>query len=138
MRIIAIAAALALGGLLAAASAEAQTSDTAGSAGSAAAGGTSASSAGTGGTSTAGGRTGSSLATGGSAAGGKINGHSHVSGGGGHLNGQTMEQAHQGGTFSKSHTRTKDKPGGVTSTTKSMSHVPGEKPVKSTSTGSSQ
>lgn len=107
-----------------------------GTGGSAAAGGTSASTLGTGGTSTGPAGTGSSLATGGSAAaaGGKAQSGSHVNNGGGNvLNGQAKAQAHDGGTFSKSHTKTQVKAGEeVGSRTKSMSHVLGEKPVKST------
>ena len=84
--------------------------------------------------------TGSSLATGGSAAGGKTMDRSHVNEtGNGGLNGQSKAMAHDGGTFSKSHTKTKVKDGeSVDSRTKTMSHEPGSKPVKSTtSTGSS-
>ncbi|TXM97946.1 hypothetical protein FV222_15230, partial [Methylobacterium sp. WL103] len=101
------------------------------------AGGTSASTVGTGGTSTgANGATGSSLATGGSAAGGKTMDRSHVNEtGNGGLNGQSKAMAHDGGTFSKSHTQTKVRDGeGVESRTKTMSHEPGSKPVKSTTT----
>ena len=116
-------------------------SATAGSGGSAAAGGTSASTLGTGGTSTgANGNTGSSLATGGAAAGGKTMDRSHVNEtGNGGLNGQSKAMAHDGGTFSKSQTKTKVRDGeSVASRTKTMSHEPGSKPVKSTtSTGSS-
>ncbi len=126
----------ALGLLVAPALAFAQSSATGGSAGSAAAGGTSASTVGTGGTSTgADGSTGSSLATGGSAAGGKTNDRSHVNvTGNGGLNGQSKAMAHDGGTFSKSHTKTKVRDGEVESRTKTMAHEPGSKPVKSTTT----
>nr|NKR04401.1 hypothetical protein [Escherichia coli] len=93
----------------------AQSSATGGSAGSAAVGGTSASTVGTGSTSTgADGKTGSSLATGGSAAGGKTMDRSHVNEtGNGGLNGQAKAMAHDGGTFSKSHTQTKVRDGEV-------------------------
>lgn len=119
--------------------AQAQTggSATGGTAGSAAAGGTSASTVGTGGTSTgADGKTGSSLATGGAAAGGKAIDRSHVNEtGNGGLNGQSKAMAQDGGTFSKSHTKTKVRDGeSVESRTKTMSHEPGSKPVKSTTT----
>lgn len=129
----------ALGLLLAPAIADAQTrgSATGGSAGSAAAGGTSASTVGTGGTSTGSdGATGSSLATGGSAAGGKTKDRSHVNEtGNGGLNGQAKATSHDGGTFSKSQTKTKVRDGeSVESRTKTMSHEPGSKPVKSTTT----
>jgi hypothetical protein len=114
----------------------AQTSMTGGTGGSAAVGGTSASTVGTGGTSTGPSGTGSSIAGGGSAAGGKT--MSNTSGNNGNgpvLNNNTKAQAHDGGTFSKSHTRTQVKAGEeVGSTTKTMSHEPGSKPVKSTTT----
>lgn len=132
----------ALGLLLAPAMAEAQTrgSATGGSAGSAAVGGTSASTVGTGGTSTgANGATGSSLATGGSAAGAKTMDRAKVNEtGNGGLNGQAKAMAHDGGTFSKSQTKTKVRDGeSVESRTRTMTHEPGSKPVKSTtSTGS--
>jgi hypothetical protein len=49
------------------------------------------------------------------------------------LNSNARAQAHEGGTFSRSHTRTKVKAGEeVGSTTKTMSHVPGSKPTMST------
>lgn len=133
-----ITAAAVVGLALAPALAQAQTgAATAGSGGSAAAGGTSASTLGTGGTSTgADGRTGSSLATGGAAAGGRTMDRSHVNEtGNGGLNGQAKAMAHDGGTFSKSHTKTKVRDGeSVESRTKTMSHEPGSKPVKSTTT----
>ena len=136
MRILATTSAVAL--LLAATSPLlAQTSITGGSGGSAAVGGTSASTVGTGGTSTsARGRTGSSIAAGGSAA--AVNGKTQTGvsmnkGNGPVLNSNARAQAHEGGTFSRSHTRTKVKAGEeVGSTTKTMSHVPGSKPTMST------
>ena len=126
----------ALGLIVLPALAQAQGSATGGTAGSAAAGGTSASTVGTGGTSTgANGATGSSLATGGSAAGGKTMDRSHVNEtGNGGLNGQSKAMAHDGGTFSKSHTQTKVRDGEVESRSKTMAHEPGSKPVKSTTT----
>ncbi|MDB5582030.1 MAG: hypothetical protein JWR80_7206 [Bradyrhizobium sp.] len=114
----------------------AQTSISGGSAGSAAVGGTSASTVGTGGTSTSPSGTGSSIAAGGSAAAvdGKARSGTHVNQGNGpNLNANTRAQAHEGGTFSRSHTRTKVKAGEqVQSTTKTMSHEPGSAPLKST------
>lgn len=129
----------ALGLLFAPAMAEAQTrgSATGGSAGSGAVGGTSASTVGTGGTSTgANGATGSSLATGGSAAGAKTMDRAKVNEtGNGGLNGQAKAMAHDGGTFSKSQTKTKVRDGeSVESRTRTMTHEPGSKPVKSTTT----
>jgi len=113
----------------------AQTSISGGTAGSAAVGGTSASTVGTGGTSTSPTGTGSSIAGGGSAAAvdGKAQSRSHVNQGNGPvLNSNTRAQAHDGGTFSRSQTRTKVKAGEeVRSTTKTMSHEPGSAPVKS-------
>ncbi|GJD31010.1 hypothetical protein PMNALOAF_2262 [Methylobacterium adhaesivum] len=120
--------------------AQSKGSATGGTAGSAAVGGTSASTVGTGGTSTgANGTTGSSLATGGSAAGGKTMDRSHVSEtGNGGLNGQAKAMAHDGGTFSKSQTKTKVRDGeSVGSRTRTMTHEPGSKPVKSTTTTNS-
>jgi len=121
----------------------AQTSITGGTGGSAAVGGTSASTVGTGGTSTSPtGSTGSSIAGGGSAAAatGKAQTGSHVNQGNGPvLNSNTRAQAHDGGTFSRSQTRTKVKAGEeVGSTTRTMSHQPGSAPVKSKSTISAQ
>jgi hypothetical protein len=125
-------------GLLLAASSPlaAQTSMSGGTGGSAAVGGTSASTVGTGGTSTSPTGTGSSIAAGGSAAtaDGKAQSGTHVNQGNGPvLNSNTRAQAHDGGTFSRSQTRTKVKAGeDVQSTTRTMSHKPGSKPVKST------
>jgi hypothetical protein len=114
----------------------AQTSISGGTGGSAAVGGTSASTVGTGGTSASPTGTGSSIAGGGSAAAanGKVQSGSHVNQGNGPvLNSNTRAQAHEGGTFSRSQTRTKVKAGeDVQSTTRTMSHEPGSKPVKST------
>jgi hypothetical protein len=114
----------------------AQKSISGGTAGSAAVGGTSASTVGTGGTSTSPTGTGSSIAAGGSAASvdGKAQSGTHVNQGNGPvLNANTRAQAHEGGTFSRSQTRTKVKAGEeVQSTTRTMSHEPGSKPVKST------
>jgi hypothetical protein len=120
----------------------AQTSISGGTAGSAAVGGTSASTVGTGGTSTSPTGTGSSIAGGGSAAsaGGKAQARSHVNQGNGPvLNSNARAQAHDGGTFSRSQTRTKVKAGEeVRSTTRTMSHEPGSAPVKSKTSISAQ
>lgn len=121
----------------------AQKSITGGSGGSAATGGTSASTVGTGGTSTsATGSTGSSIAAGGSAAaadGKTQTGVSMNKGNGPVMNSNARAQAHEGGTFSRSHTRTHVKAGEqVGSTTKTMSHVPGSKPTMSTTSTTSR
>lgn len=114
-------------------------SATGGSGGSAAAGGTSATTLGSGGTSTGASGTGSSLASGGSAAGGKASSRTKVNENPNMLQGQSKAMAHEGGTFSKSKTKTKVRNGeSVDSRTKSMSHVPGQKPVKSTSEGEAE
>lgn len=129
--------ALAFAGALAIAGpALAQKSVTGGSGGSAAVGGTSASTVGTGGTSTGSAGTGSSIASGGSAAAVDGKAQSRTTGNNGNgpvLNQNSMAQAHDGGTFSKSHTKTQVKAGEeVSSRTKTMAHEPGSKPVKST------
>lgn len=134
---------LAVAGAMAAAGpALAQKSVTGGSGGSAAAGGTSASTLGTGGTSAGPAGTGSAIASGGSAAAVDGKAQSRTSGNGGNgpvLNQNSMSQAHEGGTFSKSHTKTQVKAGQeVSSRTKTMAHEPGSKPVKSTTGVSSQ
>src|SRR3954469_5358366 len=124
--------------LLAAASPlSAQTSMTGGTAGSAAGRGPSASPLGTGGPSTSGsGQTGSSIAAGGSAAsanGKAQSGTSMNKGNGPVLNSNARAQAHEGGTFIRSHPGTKGKPveeGGPPP--KPMCHVPGSKPTMST------
>src|SRR3982750_4372621 len=120
----------------------AQTSMSGGTGGSAAVGGTSASTVGTGGTSTSPTGTGSSIAAGGSAAAanGKAQSGTKVNHGNGPvLNSNTRAQAHEGGTFSRSQTRTKVKAGDeVQSTTRTMSHQPGSAPVKSKSSISAQ
>jgi len=116
-------------------SAWAQGSAAAGSAGTAATGGTSASSIGAGATTSGPGGNASALGMGASAAGGHAMSRSAVHGNN-NLNGQAMAQAHEGGTFSKSHTVCHDGSGSVDCRTKSMAHEPGSAPVKSTSSGS--
>ena len=94
-------------------------------------------SGGSGGSAAAGGTSASTLGVGGSAAadqGGHVMSRSAVHGNN-NLNGQAMAQAHEGGTFSKSHTHCKaGSSAGVACRTKSMAHVPGSKPTMSTTT----
>ena len=139
---ISITALAAAGALALSGQAFAQKSITGGSGGSAAAGGTSASTLGTGGTSTGPSGTGSSIAGGGSAASVDGKAQSRTSGNSGNgpvLNNNAKAQANDGGTFSKSHTKTQVKAGEeVSSRTKTMSHVPGSAPVKSTTSINSQ
>jgi hypothetical protein len=108
---------------------------TGGSAGSAAAGGTSASTLGTGGTSTSPtGQTSSTIGSAGSAAGGTKNtSKTNIGGNENNLNAMSKARAQDGGTWSKSMTKTKVHKGEVRSRTKSMAHQPGGPPVKSTS-----
>jgi hypothetical protein len=131
------AAALALAG---AALAQTNTgSATGGSGGSAAAGTTSASTLGVGGTSTDSSGSASALGMGASAAAADGSARTRAAvHGRRNLNGQAMAQAHDGGTFSKSHTHCKDRMGrDIDCRTKTMAHVPGQKPVMSTSSTSS-
>jgi hypothetical protein len=110
-------------------------SGTIGSGGSAAAGGTSASGVSSGGTSTDESGTGSSVGAGGSAAAtdGKTMSKSKVNENPNMLQGQTMQKAQDGGTWSKVKSKSKVRPGEELDTrTKSMSHEPGGPPVKST------
>lgn len=116
--------------------ATAQTSSTVGSGGSAAAGGTSASTLGTGGTSTDDdGNSASSIGSAGSAAtvDGKAKSDTKIVTNPNMLKAQSKAMANDKGTFSKSKTKTTVKDGELSSDTRSMSHVPGEKPVKSDS-----
>lgn len=110
-------------------------SATVGSGGSAAAGGTSASTVGTGGISEdVDGTQSSSIASGGSAAAadGKARSDTKTVENPNQLKSQSKAMAQDKGTFSKSQTKTRVRDDALTSTTRSMSHVPGEKPVKST------
>ena len=110
-------------------------SGTIGSGGSAAAGGTSASGLSSGGTSTDESGTGSSVGAGGSAAAadGKTMSKSKVNENPNMLQGQTMQKAQDGGTWSKVKSKSKVRPGEDLDTrTKSMSHEPGGAPVQST------
>jgi hypothetical protein len=107
---------------------------TVGSGGSAAAGGTSASTLGTSGACQTDDGTSASIASGGSAAtgGGNAKSRTMVNENPNQLRAQSKAQAMDQGTFSKSQTKTRVKGDELQSTTRSMSHVPGEKPVKST------
>lgn len=112
-------------------------SATVGSGGSAAAGGTSASTVGTGGISeSVDGSQSSSIASGGSAAtaDGKARSDTKTVENPNQLKSQSKAMAQDKGTFSRSQTKTRVRDDALTSTTRSMSHVPGEKPVKSTTT----
>jgi hypothetical protein len=107
---------------------------TVGSGGSAAAGGTSASTLGTAGACQTDDGTTASIGSGGSAAAadGKAKSQTKVNENPNQLRAQSKAQAMDQGTFSKSQTKTRVKGDELQSTTRSMSHVPGEKPVKST------
>ncbi|MBB4351152.1 hypothetical protein [Aliirhizobium cellulosilyticum] len=107
---------------------------TVGSAGSAAAGGTSASTVGTAGACQTDGGTTASIGSGSSAAAvdGKSKSQTKVNENPKQLRAQSRAQAMDKGTFSKSQTKTRVKGDELQSRTRSMSHVPGEKPVKST------
>lgn len=115
---------------------ECQNSATIGSGGSAAAGDTSASTLGTGAACDTGEQTNSTVGTAGSAAsaGGKAMSKTHTNGNRNKLQSQTKAQAMDHGTFSKSRTKTKVTGDGLESSTRTMSHVPGEKPVKDSTT----
>jgi hypothetical protein len=110
-------------------------SATGGTAGSGAAGGTSATTLGTGGTSTGQAGTGSTIGSGGSAAttDGRATSSTKMHENPNKLQGQSKAKAQDGGTWSKSRTKTTVEPGeGVSSRTKTMSHQPGGPPAKST------
>lgn len=107
---------------------------TVGTGGSAAAGGTSASTLGTAGACQTDDGTTASIGSAGSAAtvDGKAKSQTKVNENPNQLRSQSKAQAIDQGTFSKSQTKTRVKGDELQSTTRSMSHVPGEKPVKST------
>ena len=107
---------------------------TVGSGGSAAAGGTSASTLGTAGACQTDDGTTASIGSGGSAAtaDGKARSQTKVNENPNQLRTQSKAQAMDQGTFSKSQTKTRVKGDELQSKTRSMSHVPGQKPVKST------
>jgi len=110
---------------------------TVGTGGSAAASDTSASSVGTAGTCQTGDGTTSSIGSGGSAAAtdGRAMSKTHVNNtNGDKLKAQTKSQAMDKGTFSKSRTKTSTDGDNLESTTRTMSHEPGQKPAKSTTT----
>ena len=118
-------------GLAAPVRALAQDAATVGSGGTASAGDTSASTLGTAGASTdANGDYAASIGSGGSAAaaGGKTKSRTKVNANPWKLSAQSKSQAHDKGTFSKSKTKTKVKGDDLSSRTKTMSHVPGQKP----------
>lgn len=106
-------------------------SATIGSGGSAAAGGTSASTAGVGAAS----GDARSLSTGGSAAAveGKATSRTKINENKNDMMGRSSARAQDGGTWSRSTTRTKIHKGELTTRTKTMAHEPGGPPVKSTS-----
>ena len=114
-------------------------SGTVGTAGSGAAGGTSASTIGLGGTSTGPAGTSSTIGGGGSAAtsdGGKATTSNKIHENDNMLKDQARAKAQDGGTWSKSQTKTTIKDGELDSRTKSMAHEPGGPPAKSTTTQS--
>ena len=109
-----------------------QGAGTVGSGGSAAAGDTSASTLGTGAACDTGSGTNATVGSGGSAAtaAGKAQSMTHTHANKNNLQSQSKAQAMDKGTFSKSMTKTKIKHGDdLQSRTKTMSHVPGQKPV---------
>lgn len=110
-------------------------SATIGSGGSASAGGTSASTLGTGAACDTGDGTNATIGSGGSAAAvdGKAKSRTKTSVNSQNLQSRSKAQAMDKGTFSKSQTKTKIKHGEeLQSRTKTMAHVPGEKPIKNT------
>jgi hypothetical protein len=114
-------------------------SGTVGTAGSGAAGGTSASTLGLGGTSTGPAGTSSTIGGGGSAAtsdGGKATTSNRINENPNKLQDQAKAKAQDGGTWSKSQTKTTIKDGELDSRTRSMAHEPGGPPAKSTTTQS--
>lgn len=106
---------------------------TIGSAGSAAAGGTSASTLGTAGACRTGSDTSASVGSAGSAASveGKVHSDTKVNENPAQLKAQSKAQAMDQGTFSKSKTKTRVKGDRLQSSTRTMSHIPGQKPEKS-------
>jgi hypothetical protein len=111
---------------------------TVGSGGSAAAGETSASTVGTAGTCRTDDTSASSIASGGSAAAadGKASSRTNTVNNPNKLQTQSKAQAMDQGTFSKSRTKTNAQGDTLNSTTRTMSHVPGQKPVKNTTDSS--
>jgi hypothetical protein len=133
---ISIAAALSVIMVLAGTPSSAQECDaagTVGSAGSASAGETSASTVGTAGACTTDGGTTASIGSGGSAAtaDGKVQSRTKINENDNQLKARSKAQAMDQGTFSKSQTKTRVKGNELESSIRTMSHVPGEKPVKS-------
>lgn len=113
---------------------ECTTAGTVGTGGSAAAGSTSASSAGTAGVCQSDSGTTSSIGSAGSAAAvdGNATSKTPVNDNSENLKAQTKAQAVDQGTFSKSKTKTSTDGNSLQSTTRTMSHVPGQKPAKGT------
>ena len=107
---------------------------TVGTGGSAAAGDTSASTLGTAGACATDDGTSASIGSGGSAAtaDGQAKSSTKINENPNQLKAQSRAQAMDQGTFSKSQTKTRVKGDELESKTRTMSHVPGEKPVKST------
>jgi hypothetical protein len=110
---------------------ECDTAGTVGTGGSAAAGGTSASTLGTAGTCVTDDGATSSIGSGGSAAtaDGKAQSRTKINENPDQLKAHSKAQAMDQGTFSKSQTKTRVKDGELQSRTRTMSHVPGQKPA---------
>ena len=110
---------------------ECDAAGTVGSGGSAAAGETSASTLGTAGACVTDDGTTASIASGGSAAAadGKAQSRTQINENPNQLKAQSRAQAMDKGTFSKSQTKTRVRDGELESTTRTMSHVPGKKPL---------
>ncbi|HEV7434641.1 MAG TPA: hypothetical protein VGO22_07200 [Pseudorhizobium sp.] len=128
--LLASAASLALLLMSPAQAQECDAAGTVGTGGSAAADGTSASTLGTAGACVTSDGTTSSIASGGSAAAadGKTQSRTKINENPNQLKAQSKAQAMDQGTFSKSHSKTRVKDGELQSRTRTMSHVPGEKP----------
>jgi hypothetical protein len=108
-------------------------SATAGSAGTASVGGQNATTLGVGAVSNTPTTSSQAIGMGAAAAGDNVKTRSAVHG---NLNGNAMAMAHDGGTMAKSHTVCHDGNDSVACRTKTMTHEPGSKPAKSSSTGS--
>lgn len=125
-----VAAALAIASVTPASAQECDTAGTVATGGSAAAGGTSASTLGTAGTCLNDEGATSSIASGASAASadGKAQSRTKINENPAHLKAQSRAQAVDQGTFSKSQAKTRVSEGELQSRTRTMSHVPGQKP----------
>lgn len=113
-----------------------QSSGTIGSGGSAAAGGSSASTLGLGGRTTGPEGNAASAGVGGSAAGDKTMTNSKMNGNENNLHGHAKAQGMTDEGKSKSMTKLRNGQNGLTAQTRTMSHIKGEKPVKSTTSTS--